>query len=198
MSDNGPQFVSEEFQSFLKAKNVKHLRSAPYYLSSKGLAESFVWTFKKALKASDSLTIFSLETYGFLLSYLNNSTLYYRSLTSSIVSGLKCLYLSGSHLSKCLWLSVQLSCYQKKYHDAQIHSCDFFVGQKVYASNYHGGSKWVPETLVACWGPLSFVIQVNDGVQWHHHVDQLVESPDSPQDCSSSHVSDTPDLYVTS
>ena len=67
------------------------------------------------------------------------------------------------------------------------------MGQRVYARNYRGGSKWVPGTLVARRGPLSFVVQVNDGVQWHRHVDQLVESPDSPQDCSSSSVLDVPD-----
>ena len=42
VSDNGPQFVSEEFQSFLKDNHVKHLRSAPYHPFSNGLAEHFV------------------------------------------------------------------------------------------------------------------------------------------------------------
>ena len=73
-----------------------------------------------------------------------------------------------------------------------------FLGQTVYAHNYRGGSKWVPGSLVAHQGPFSFVVEVNDGVQWHHHVDQLVESTDSPQDCSFSSVSDAPDLFVTS
>ena len=93
-------------------------------------------------------------------------------------------------------VSDQVSCSQakqKKYHDVHVRSRDFFVGQRVYARNYRGGSKWVPGTLVARRGPLSFVVQVNDGVQWHRHVDQLVESPDSPQDCSSSSVLDVPD-----
>ena len=32
VSDNGPQFMSAEFQSFLQKNGVKHLQSAPYHL----------------------------------------------------------------------------------------------------------------------------------------------------------------------
>ena len=84
---------------------------------------------------------------------------------------------------------------QKKCHDTRVCLHEY---QRVYACNYRGGSKWVPGTLVANQGSLSFVVQLNDGVQWHNHVDQLAESPDSPQDCLSSPVSDAPDLFVTS
>nr|XP_024658736.1 uncharacterized protein K02A2.6-like [Maylandia zebra] len=52
VSDNGPQFCSEEFRVFLKANGVKHIRSAPYHPATNGLAERFVQTFKHALKAS--------------------------------------------------------------------------------------------------------------------------------------------------
>ena len=70
VSDNGPQFVSEEFQSFLKVNHVKHLWSAPYHPSSNGLAERFVRTFKQALKASESSSrTFHQRLMSFLLSY---------------------------------------------------------------------------------------------------------------------------------
>ncbi|XP_056144368.1 uncharacterized protein K02A2.6-like [Lampris incognitus] len=46
VSDNGPQFCSEEFATFLKANGVKHIRSAPYHPATNGLAERFVQTFK--------------------------------------------------------------------------------------------------------------------------------------------------------
>ncbi|XP_056132822.1 uncharacterized protein K02A2.6-like, partial [Lampris incognitus] len=46
VSDNGPQFCSEEFTTFLKANGVKHIRSAPYHPATNGLAERFVQTFK--------------------------------------------------------------------------------------------------------------------------------------------------------
>ena len=30
-SENGPQFVSDEFESFLSQNGVKHIRSSPYH-----------------------------------------------------------------------------------------------------------------------------------------------------------------------
>ena len=51
VSDNGPQFVAEEFASFLKQNDVKHVKCAPYHPPSIGLAERIVRTFKQAMRA---------------------------------------------------------------------------------------------------------------------------------------------------
>ncbi|KAJ8346504.1 hypothetical protein SKAU_G00279050 [Synaphobranchus kaupii] len=50
VSDNGPQFCSEEFSAFLKSNGVKHIRSAPYHPATNGLAEHFVQTFKQVFQ----------------------------------------------------------------------------------------------------------------------------------------------------
>ena len=50
VSDNGPQFTSEEFTEFMKVNSIKHIRSAPYHPSTNGLEERFVQTFKRAMK----------------------------------------------------------------------------------------------------------------------------------------------------
>ena len=52
VSDNGPQFCSEEFACFMKENGIKHIFCSPYHPSSNGLAERFVQTFKRAMKAS--------------------------------------------------------------------------------------------------------------------------------------------------
>ena len=52
VSDNWPQFNSEEFATFCKKNGVKHIRYSPYHTASNGLAERLVQTFKKAMKAS--------------------------------------------------------------------------------------------------------------------------------------------------
>ena len=51
VSDNGLQFITEEFRHFLLENGIKHLRCAPYHLASNGVAERFVQTVKRALKA---------------------------------------------------------------------------------------------------------------------------------------------------
>ena len=52
VSDNGPQFRSEEFAHFLKMNGVKHIRVAPYHAASNGLAERMVQSFKGHMKAT--------------------------------------------------------------------------------------------------------------------------------------------------
>ena len=39
VSDNGPTFVSQEFQEYLQRNGIHHNTSAPYHPASKGLAE---------------------------------------------------------------------------------------------------------------------------------------------------------------
>ena len=46
VSDNGPQFTSDEFAQFLKLNGVKHIRSAPYHPASNGQVERFIQTLK--------------------------------------------------------------------------------------------------------------------------------------------------------
>ena len=53
VSDNGPQFISDEFAKFMQQNYVKHIRSTPNHPSTNGLAEYLVQTFKRALQASE-------------------------------------------------------------------------------------------------------------------------------------------------
>ena len=50
VSDNGPAFIGEEFQEFLRSNGIQHVRSSPYHPQTNGETERFVQTFKKALK----------------------------------------------------------------------------------------------------------------------------------------------------
>lgn len=41
VTDNGPQFVAEEFATFAKLNGIKHIRCSPYHPSSNGAVESY-------------------------------------------------------------------------------------------------------------------------------------------------------------
>ena len=51
VSDNGPQFTSDEFCKFMLTNGVKHIRSVQFHPASNGQAERFVQSMKHALKS---------------------------------------------------------------------------------------------------------------------------------------------------
>ncbi len=57
VSDNGPQFISNEFSQFMKLNGIKHSLVAPYHPRSNGQAERFVQTFKQYFKAEGTQNI---------------------------------------------------------------------------------------------------------------------------------------------
>ena len=57
MSDNGPQYVSQEFSNFAKAYGFQLVTRSLYYAKATGKAESAVKEAKKMLKKSDLLSV---------------------------------------------------------------------------------------------------------------------------------------------
>ena len=72
VSDNGSQFTSTKFESFIKANGITHFKSAPYHPATNGLAERMVRTFKQSLKAmKDEPISLNKKIANFLLMYRN-------------------------------------------------------------------------------------------------------------------------------
>jgi len=67
VSDNGPQFVSQAFDLFIKINGIKHIRTLPYHPVSNGAAERLVQTFKKAMITEGASKL--QQIVSFLLSY---------------------------------------------------------------------------------------------------------------------------------
>ena len=72
VSDNGAQFVYEEFQAFVRSNGIHHLTSAPYQPAISGLAERAVQTFKQALRSMHQSSKSVKEKLAkFLIAYRN-------------------------------------------------------------------------------------------------------------------------------
>lgn len=59
----------------------------------------------------------------------------------------------------------------------------FTSGDSVLARNYRGESKWVPATVIAQTGPVSYTVHTADNV-WRRHADQLLQTPTVPGEMS--------------
>ena len=178
VSDNGPQFVAEEFAEFLKQNGVKHVKCAPYHPSSNGLAERFVRTFKEAMKAGarDGLPL-AHRLENFLLMYRASPHATTGVAPSSLFLGrdirTRMHLLSPQRESRV----VQKQANQKASYDRLSQTREFHVGQEVTVRNLRPGSKYVPGVIVERLGPLSYLVS---GVTWRRHVDHI--KPLAPSD----------------
>ena len=68
VTDNGPTFISTEFESFLQRNGSRHSTSAPYHPATNGLAEKGVQIMKAGLKKMKEGNL-STKLSRFLLSY---------------------------------------------------------------------------------------------------------------------------------
>jgi len=173
VSDNGPQFTSDEFQQCMKANGIKHIRSAPYHAASNGEAERYVQTFKKSMKAGrkDPGTL-HLKLAQFLLSYRS---------TPHSTTGLSPaeLFLKRPLKTRLDLLHpsvetnvMQSQADQKVSHDARSKLRVFEIGDSVWVKNLRGEPNWLQGTILEKTGPVSYRVSVNDQI-WRRHVDQL-------------------------
>ena len=174
VTDNGPQFTSEEFAIFMRSCGVKHIRSAPYHPATNGLAERFVQSLKQSLKAS--------QNNGMSLSHrLCDFLLMYRS-TPHSTTGVtpNSLFLKREVRTRLDLLQpdtearvIEKQLQQKADHDHHTRARQFSVGDAVFVKNFRPGPDWLPANIIAKLGPLSYLVDTTDGQLWRRHVDHL-------------------------
>lgn len=211
VSDNGTQFVSEEFQTFVKSNGIRHITSAPYHPATNGLAERTVQTFKQALRSMrQSPKPVREKLAKFLIAYRNTP----HSTTGESPAQL----LLGRPLRTLLDL-VKPNLNRKmvnQQHQQSIKAAidkgkqyrQLEMGDSVMSRDYRGDLKWRPGLIVNKTGPLMYEVQVAPGLIWRRHIDQLrptavghtVESTDA--DCSvevsQPEMANTPLTPITS
>ena len=109
VTDNGPGFVSEEFEAYLKVNGIQHAKTSPYHPASNGLVEQCVQTFKRAMKKMS----------GSLQSRLSRFLLYYRITPHTSTGRLPAELLMGRTLRSRLDLLLPSQHTQAKVHQSQ-------------------------------------------------------------------------------
>lgn len=168
VSDNGPQFVSEEFETFLKENGIRHIKSAPYHPASNGEAERAVRTFKQAMKnmASETGTL-NQKLAAFLLSYRTTP----HTTTNTTPSE---LFFNRKIRTRLDVVKPQLSdrIHQKSL-PAEKNTREFKVGDTVMVRDYRGSKvSWIKSTISRRLGPVTYHVSVC-GMMWKRHVDQI-------------------------
>ena len=197
VSDNGPQFTSGEFAQFLRQHGIKHILSAPYHPSSNGLAERFVQTFKRAMRAGekDGLPL-SQRLTEFLFSYRATP-----HATTDASPGE--LFLQRKLRTKFDLLKPdqgRLVTSRQAAQKPQSHKHTlrvFTIGSAVMVRNYRRPDKWVPGTIVRKLGPVTYQVDLGRGNLVKCHSDQLTTrlEPPSGEHSKTNETQTTQDDY---
>ena len=186
VSDNGPQFISQEFERFLEANGVQNICSAPYHTSTNGLAERFVQSMKNTLKTSHGQGSLHQRLNSFLLSYRNVP----HSTTQVAPAA---LLIKRQHRTKLDLLKPaktkeivhRKQQAQVERHWQRVKERTFRPGDNVLARNYNNSPKWFPAIILEHTGPVSYTVQTIDDIVWRRHTDQLLAGSTAPVETPS-------------
>ena len=176
VTDNGPAFViiSEEFEQFLSANGIQHVKTAPYHPASNGLAEKAVGIVKTAIaKGKGSLDERIAKA---LLAYHVTPHTTTGVAPSELLLGRRIrtrLDLLQSSLGNTV---TQRQLRQKYYSDRHCRhgGSSFAAGDTVYMRNWPGLKPvWIPAVLERAVGPQTFQCVTSCGRQLRRHVDNL-------------------------
>ena len=174
VSDNGPQFRSEEFVHFLKMNGVQHVKVAPYHAASNGLAERMVQSFKNHLKACRGSKLSIQQR-------IENFLLTYRSTKHPTTGRTPASLFLGRELRTRLTLLrpsvgekvMESQSNQKATHDVQSKFREFYPGERILLKDLRKADIWCPSSVAERSGPKSYVVVLNDGRVWKRHVDHV-------------------------
>ncbi len=169
-SDNGPQFVSAEFENFMHFNHILHTKSAPHHPQSNGLAERYVQTVKKALKG-DTATPMALRLARFLLQY--------RNAPSSTTNMTPAELMIGRPVRTLLTLvrptAKRVKEQQSKMIKQEHKQREAQVGDVVRVRNYGVGEKWIEGTVIKRNGGVMYDIKSSETANiLKRHIDQII------------------------
>ena len=172
VSDNGPQWVSEEYKSFCASNLIQPVLVTPYHPKSNGLAERAVRTFKERMSAAKSSTPdINIRLHKFLLSYRNAPHKSTGRPPAELMFGRR-LRTRLDLLKPDVRARLESSQFrQQRDHDRRATPRAFAAGDPVWVLQTSGAG-YLQGTIVRRTGPLSYVVNVG-GVHNRKHADQL-------------------------
>ncbi|KAL0098925.1 hypothetical protein PUN28_020833 [Cardiocondyla obscurior] len=165
VTDNGTNFVSEEFQRFLKLHGITHKRTSPYNPATNGQAERFIQTLKNALKRANA-------TETNVNSNLKKFLLHYRAAPHASTNVSPAELFLGHKIRTKLDL-IFPSQKEEATANFAIKVKQLRLGQRVACRNYIGNVKWKYGYVKKVIGKLHYEITLDDDRIWKRHINQL-------------------------
>lgn len=192
VSDNGPQFISQEFKNFMDSYGIFHKRGAPYHPQTNGQAERCVQTIKNKIKALKCNNVKELERN--LCEILMQYRITKHASTEKSPSEMVFNRQMRSKLDMIIPCENENEIEEKC--DKKIRTID--LNERVSARNYaRVGERWKFGTVIKQLGRLHYLIKIDDGNVWKRHIDQIRTIG---KECKSSEINteiSTPLVHTT-
>lgn len=159
-SDNGRQFVSNEFEMFCKINGILHKTSAPYHPATNGLAENSVGNFKRGISTAlynNPMTPTQLRT------AVSRYLFYYRNAPHCSTGESPAKRFLGRELRNRLDLlrmkKTESTSEKQKQFFRGHRDIAFSEGEKVFIRNYKNPLKlsWSPATIEKVLGDRTYL-----------------------------------------
>ncbi|PIK53373.1 hypothetical protein BSL78_09735 [Apostichopus japonicus] len=172
VSDNGTQFVSEEFAQFLSSNNIEYAETAPKHPASNGLAERAVQTVKNGVK---KMTRGNLELklqqvllrYRITLHATTGQTPSELLFKRRIKTRLDQVRPNLARKVKLQQTGMQQRCNRK------AKSREYYEQDPVWAKNFASGPTWLKGVITDILNPSMCVIELDDCRKIRRHYDQI-------------------------
>lgn len=171
VTDNGPQFVSEEMEKFLAKNGVQHLTTGAWHPQSNGAAENAVGNFKdkinKMLSEGQSL---EEATARYLLDYRTSDHITTGKPPSELQLGRK--------LRTRFDVLLQKKEDREKTYFKGTRTVGLDIGDDVLVRNYvPNKEKWERGQIIEKSGEVTVEVELADGSITKRHADQILKAP---------------------